>query len=53
MKYKIIDWRTYVPVEGSEKDEIHFNFTKDLIKKEFENFEIPKIWLKKGHYCFL
>ncbi len=27
-----------------EKD-IYFNLTKDLIKKEFKNFKIPKIWL--------
>jgi SAM-dependent methyltransferase len=53
VKYKIIGWRTYVPVGGDEKAEIHFNFTKDLIKKEFKNFEIPKIWLGRGHYCFL
>lgn len=53
VKYKVIGWRTYVPVEGNEKAGVHFNFTKDLIKKEFKNFEIPKIWLQKGHYCFL
>jgi len=52
VKYKIIDYRTYVPIEGDVKGEIHFNFTKKLIKKEFKNFEIPKIWIKKGHYCF-
>jgi len=52
VKYKVIDWRTYIPVEGDERD-IHFNFTKDLIKKEFKNFQIPKIWLKRGHYCLL
>lgn len=53
VKYKVIGYRTYVPTEGDTKDEIHFNFTKKLIKKEFKNFEIPKIWIKKGHYCFL
>lgn len=53
VKYKIIDYRTYVPIEEDVKGEIHFNFTKKLIKKEFKNFEIPKIWIKKGHYCFL
>jgi SAM-dependent methyltransferase len=53
VKYKVIGPRTYVPAEGISKGEIHFSFTKKFIKKEFKNFEIPKIWLKKGHYCFL
>jgi SAM-dependent methyltransferase len=53
VKYKVIGPRTYVPVEEISKGEIHFSFTKKFIKKEFKNFEIPKIWLKKGHYCFL
>ena len=53
VKYKVIGYRTYIPVEGDAKDEIHFNFTKNLIKKEFKNFKIPKIWTKYGHYCFL
>lgn len=53
VKYKIIDWRTYVPIEKAEKDDIHFNFTKPLIQKEFKNFKIPKIWIRRGYYCFL
>jgi len=52
VKYKVIGPRIYVAVEGDEKG-IHFNFTKKLIKKEFKNFKIPDIWIKKGHYCFL
>ena len=52
VKYKVIGPRIYVAVEGDEKG-IHFSFTKKLIKKEFKNFKIPDIWIKKGHYCFL
>lgn len=52
-KYMVIGPRIYVPVEGGEKGLIHFCFNKRLIKKEFKNFKIPKIWIKKGHYCFL
>jgi SAM-dependent methyltransferase len=53
VKYKVIGQRIYVPTEKDEKDQIHFSFTKELIRKEFKNFKIPKIWIKKGHYCFL
>ena len=52
VKYKVIGPRIYVAVEGDEKG-IHFSFTKKLIKKEFKNFKIPDIWIRKGHYCFL
>jgi ubiquinone/menaquinone biosynthesis C-methylase UbiE len=53
VKYKVIGPRTYAPAEGVSKGETHFSFTKKLIKKEFKNFKIPKIWIRKGHYCFL
>jgi ubiquinone/menaquinone biosynthesis C-methylase UbiE len=53
VKYKVIGQRIYVPAEGISKGEIHFSFTKELIRKEFKNFKIPKIWIRKGHYCFL
>jgi len=53
VKYKVIGPRIYVPIEGDVRGEIHFSFTKELIKKEFKNFKIPKIWTKFGHYCFL
>jgi len=32
-KLKVIGFRTYAPIEGAEKDDIHFNFTKELAKK--------------------
>ncbi len=52
-KYKIIGHRVYVPIEGGEKGLIHFCFNKELIRKEFKNFKISNIWIKKGHYYFL
>lgn len=52
-KYKVIGFRIYTPIEGGEKGLIHFCFNKKLIKKEFKDFKIPKIWTKYGHYCFL
>ncbi len=55
IKYKIIDSRTYVPIDGNEKGLIHFLFNKKLLKKEFDNFKIHDIWLNsdKRHYCLL
>ena len=54
-KYKVIDSRTYVPLEGGEKGLIHYLFNKELIRKEFGNFKIHDIWIDSEgrHYCFL
>jgi len=53
-RYKVIDSRTYVPIEGGEKDLIHYLFNKKLIRKEFKSFKILNIWVdsNKRHYCF-
>ena len=53
-RYQVIDSRTYVPMEGGEKGLVHYLFNKKLIKKEFKNFKIPKIWVGANgrHYCF-
>lgn len=53
VKYKILGYRMYAPDEGGEKNLIHFCFNRELIKKEFNNFKILKIWEKDWHYCFL
>jgi len=53
IKYKVVGPRIYVPIEGGEKGLTHFCFNRELIKKEFKNFKISDIWIKKGHYCFL
>lgn len=54
-RYKVIDSRTYVPIEGPEKGLIHYLFNKKLIRKEFKNFKIIDIWVNsdRRHYCFL
>jgi len=53
VKYRVVGKRIYMPIEGGEKGLIHFCFNKKLIKKEFKNFKIPKIWNKYGRHCFL
>jgi ubiquinone/menaquinone biosynthesis C-methylase UbiE len=52
--YKVIAPRTYVPIEGGEIGLVHYLFNKELIRKEFKNFRIPKIWVDSNgrHYCF-
>ena len=54
-KYKIIAPRTYVYLDGWEKGLIHYVFNKNIVRKEFKNFNIPDIWLSpnKRHDCFL
>jgi len=44
-KFKIIEPRTIIPLEGKEKGLVHYYFNKAIIKKEFKNFKISKIWL--------
>lgn len=53
-RYKLLDSRTYVPIEGGEKGLIHYLFNKKLIRKEFKDFKILNIWVDsdKRHYCF-
>lgn len=53
-RYKVIEPRTYVPIEGGEKGLIHYLFNKELIRKEFNHFKIYTIWIDSNgrHYCF-
>ena len=55
VRYRVIGPRTYVPMEGGEKNLIHYLFNKELIKKEFNNFKLYDIWANsvRMHYCFL
>ncbi|MCS7106037.1 MAG: class I SAM-dependent methyltransferase [Candidatus Aenigmarchaeota archaeon] len=54
-KIKMIAPRTYVPISGREKGLIHFWFNKTILRREFKNFKIHKIWTEKSkkHYCLL
>ena len=52
--YKVIAPRTYVPIEGGKIGLVHYLFNKELIRKEFKNFQILKIWVDSNgrYYCF-
>lgn len=52
--YQIIEPRTYIPMEGSEKGLPHYLFNKRLIRKEFKDFKL-NIWTdsNRRHYCFM
>ena len=52
---RILDPRTQVPIEGTEKGLIHYIFDKDAIRKEFKNFKIHRLSLdsKKCRYILL
>jgi ubiquinone/menaquinone biosynthesis C-methylase UbiE len=53
VSYRLIAPRTYVPIEGDEKDLPHYLFSRELIKKEFKNFK-PKVWVSEsGRYYYL
>ncbi len=53
-RFKTIAPRTYVPIEGREKGLAHYLFNKTLIKKEFRDFRICKIWIDfHRQYCFI
>jgi len=51
--HKYIAPHTYVPLEGNEKDLIHYFFNKKGIKKEFYRFKLIKLSRSKDYYYFL
>lgn len=59
LPHRYIAPRTYVPLEGKEKGLVHYLFNKNLLKKEFRNFEILDLWIDYGpkywesYYCLL
>jgi len=53
-KDKKIAPRTHLPLDGKEAGLIHYLYTKELLRKDFNDFEIYKIWIDSGnHYCLL
>ena len=40
--------RTYIPLEGDEKGITHYLFNTKILRKEFNNFVIKKLWIKYG-----
>jgi SAM-dependent methyltransferase len=53
VRLRVLGPKIYTYLEGGEKGLIHFCFNKAMVRKEFKNFKIPKIWVRKGHYCFV
>lgn len=58
-KYKQIAPRTIIPLSGPEKGLPHYYFNHGIIRKEFKNFKISKIWIDSKdshapsrHYAF-
>lgn len=46
--------RTFVKLEGYEKDVVHYLFNKDLLRTEFKGFRIHDLWVdSKSYYCLL
>jgi SAM-dependent methyltransferase len=46
--------RTFIPLEGLDKGLVHYIFNKSLLRKEFRDFRINRIWLDSSHqYCLL
>ncbi len=53
-KFEMQEPHTYIPTDGEEKGLPHFIYTKNLIKKDFKNFQILKLHKDKGdHWCLL
>lgn len=45
---------TFIPTEGNETGQVHFIYTKSLILKHFDKFNILKIWRdSRDYYCFI
>jgi len=59
IRVKMLDSRTYIPLEGREKGVVHYIFNKELLKKEFKNFKIQRLWVDYGkekwerYHCLL
>ncbi len=44
--------RTYAPVQGRERDVMHYLFNKELLRKEFKAFTIHELWVdSNSYYC--
>ncbi len=56
---KMIEPRTYVPLEGKEKGQVHFIFNEQILREDFEDFKIEDLWVEYGekqwekYWCLL
>jgi ubiquinone/menaquinone biosynthesis C-methylase UbiE len=54
VRVKIIGPRLFVPLEGVQQGVIHYQFSKRILRKEFEGFKIYDIWVDSERcYCLL
>ena len=54
IKFKIVEPRTYLLLEGDKKGVPHYFFNKKLIKKEYKNFKFYDVWIDDwGYYAIL
>lgn len=53
LKTKEIETRTYLLFEGPERRLVHYIYNKRLLKKDFRNFKIHKIWIDYWGYLAL
>lgn len=53
-RFRKIEERTYVPLDGTEKGIPHYYFNRESIKHYFRNFDIRDVHLDEwDHYCFV
>jgi len=53
LKFKEIEPRTYLMLEGDEKGLVHYIYNKKLLRKDFKKFKIYKIWTDSWGYWTL
>jgi 2-polyprenyl-3-methyl-5-hydroxy-6-metoxy-1,4-benzoquinol methylase len=51
--FKMYDSRTFIFSEGDQKDVMHYLFNKQLLKKEFNKFNIKTLRIDHGYYCLM
>ena len=53
-KFRKVEARTFIPIDGPEKGLPHFVYTQELMKKDFKNFKSKRVWVDtRNHNCIL
>lgn len=60
-RFRLAAPRTYIPLDGDEKGLPHYIYNKQLLRRDFKNFNIIKIYNdkkriyhdRKRHYCLI
>lgn len=52
LRFQQLDTHTYIPLEGKEKGQVHYLFTRQVLRKTFHDFRMD-IWLDRtqDYYC--